>query len=92
MPQSSNAAARTPIDVHVGGRLKTARQAQNLSQSEVASMVGLTFQQIQKYEQGINRLSASVLWTIAVHMDLPVTFFFDGLDERLARKSERQAS
>lgn len=68
-----------PIDIHVGGRIKLRRQLLGLSQTTLAEALGLTFQQVQKYERGTNRVSASKLFTIAEILDVPVAFFFDGL-------------
>jgi Predicted transcriptional regulators len=66
-----------PIDVHVGGRLRLRRTLLGLSQTELARAVSLTFQQVQKYESGANRVSASRLYHIAEALDVPVSFFFD---------------
>jgi transcriptional regulator with XRE-family HTH domain len=66
-----------PIDVHVGGRLRLRRTLMGLSQTELAKSVGLTFQQVQKYESGANRVSASRLYYVAEALDVPVSFFFD---------------
>jgi len=66
-----------PIDVHVGGRLRLRRTLMGLSQTELAKSVNLTFQQVQKYESGANRVSASRLYHIAEALDVPVSFFFD---------------
>lgn len=81
MARSPAAETRSHIDVHVGKQLARARMKMGLNQSEVARMLGLTFQQIQKYEKGTNRMSASVLWTLSEAMDLPVAYFFDGLKD-----------
>ena len=66
-----------PIDVHVGGRLRLRRTLMGLSQTELAKAVNLTFQQVQKYESGANRVSASRLYHISEALDVPVSFFFD---------------
>jgi transcriptional regulator with XRE-family HTH domain len=68
-----------PIDVHVGGRLRLRRTLMGLSQTELARSVSLTFQQVQKYESGANRVSASRLYHIAEALDVPVSFFFDDI-------------
>lgn len=68
-----------PIDVHVGGRLRLRRTLMGLSQTELARAVSLTFQQVQKYESGANRVSASRLYHIAEALDVPVSFFFDDI-------------
>ena len=70
-----------PVDLHVGGRLKQIRGLRGLSQTNLADSVGLTFQQIQKYENGANRISASRLWEFAEHLNVPISFFYDGLDD-----------
>lgn len=80
MARSPSAETRHHVDVHVGKQLALARHAQGLNQSEVARMLGLTFQQIQKYEKGTNRMSASVLWTLSEKMNVPVSYFFEGLE------------
>jgi len=67
------------IDVHVGARLRLCRKSQGMSQGALASQLGMTFQQVQKYERGVNRISASVLFTIAQVLQVPVSYFFDGL-------------
>ncbi len=70
-----------PIDVHVGRRVRLRRTLLGLSQTQVAEPLGITFQQFQKYENGANRISASRLYQAARILDVPVLFFFDGLDE-----------
>lgn len=68
-----------PVDVHVGLRLRQRRWLQGMTQQQLADAVGIRFQQIQKYETGANRVSASRLWDIAAALDVPVAFFFEGL-------------
>lgn len=68
------------VDVHVGRRLRIRRVIQGMSQTALAEQLGLTFQQLQKYESGANRVSASRLWQIAQILDVPVQWFFMGLD------------
>ncbi len=70
-----------PIDIHVGSRVKLRRTLLGLSQTALGDTLGLTFQQVQKYERGINRISASKLWMLTQILDVPVSFFFDGVDE-----------
>ena len=70
-----------PVDIHVGMRLRLKRQLGGLSQESLAERVGLTFQQIQKYERGANRVSASRLWQFAKILGVPVSFFFDDMAE-----------
>ncbi len=69
------------VDVHVGKRVRHRRWMIGMTQQQLADKVGIKFQQIQKYETGMNRVSASRLWDIAHAMDVPVSFFFDGLNE-----------
>ena len=69
------------VDVHVGSRIRMRRLYLGQSQSELARSVGLTFQQIQKYERGLNRVSASRLYDLARVLDVPVSFFFDDMPE-----------
>ena len=70
-----------PVDIHVGKRVRHRRWLIGMTQQQLAEKVGIKFQQIQKYETGANRISASRLWDIADAMDVPVSFFFEGLDE-----------
>ncbi|HWG81084.1 MAG TPA: helix-turn-helix transcriptional regulator, partial [Stellaceae bacterium] len=69
-----------PIDTHVGGRIRHRRAVVGLNQTELALKVGVTFQSIQKYERGTNRVSASRLQEIAAVLGVPVSHFFEGLD------------
>lgn len=69
------------VDVHVGQRIRHRRWTIGMTQQQLAEAVGIKFQQIQKYETGMNRVSASRLWDIALAMDVPVAFFFEGLAE-----------
>ena len=68
-----------PVDVHVGDKVRRRRRALGITQSGLAEQVGLTFQQIQKYERGANRISASKLHGIAGVLQAPIPFFFEGL-------------
>lgn len=70
-----------PVDVHVGKRIRHRRWLVGMTQQQLAEKVGIKFQQIQKYETGANRVSASRLWDISEVLDVPVSFFFEGLDE-----------
>ena len=69
-----------PIDVHVGGRVRLRRTMVGLSQDKLADSLGLTFQQIQKYEKGVNRIGASRVFEIARILGVPIQFFFDDYD------------
>jgi transcriptional regulator with XRE-family HTH domain len=69
-----------PVDVHVGKRVRHRRWMVGMTQQQLGEAVGIKFQQIQKYETGMNRVSASRLWDIAEALDVPVPFFFEGYD------------
>jgi transcriptional regulator with XRE-family HTH domain len=69
-----------PIDVHVGSRVRLRRNMLGLSQEKLGEAIGLTFQQIQKYERGANRMGASRLHDLSHVLDVPVSFFFDDMD------------
>ncbi|MXQ06499.1 helix-turn-helix domain-containing protein [Alphaproteobacteria bacterium GH1-50] len=68
-----------PVDVHVGKRIRHRRWMVGMTQQQLAEKVGIKFQQIQKYETGMNRVSASRLWDIAETLSVPVSFFFEGI-------------
>lgn len=74
------AAGPHPIDVHVGARVRLRRNMLGLSQGALGEALGLTFQQVQKYERGANRIGASRLLEIAHVLDVPVGFFYDDVD------------
>ena len=69
------------VDVHVGKRIRHRRWMIGMTQQQLAEKVGIKFQQIQKYETGMNRVSASRLWDIAQAGEVPVSFFFEGLED-----------
>ena len=71
---------KLPVDVHVGQRVYQRRQLLDMTLQQLGDKVGITFQQIQKYETGANRISASRMWDIAAALDVPVSFFFEGID------------
>ena len=77
-----------PVDVHVGKRIRQRRWMNGTTQQQLAEAVGIKFQQIQKYETGMNRVSASRLWDIAYVLTVPVSFFFEGLDASAAQPGE----
>ena len=68
-----------PVDVHVGKRIRHRRWMVGMTQQQLAQKVGIKFQQIQKYETGMNRVSASRLWDIAESLGVPVAYFFEGM-------------
>lgn len=80
-----------PIDVHVGGRIKVLRKLRKLSQTKLGDQIGLTFQQIQKYEHGANRVGASRLHELSQVLDVPVSYFFDDMPEELKIKTRSPA-
>ncbi|MDO5385791.1 MAG: helix-turn-helix domain-containing protein [Pseudomonadota bacterium] len=81
-----------PIDVHVGNRIRLRRTLLGLSQEKLASLLGLTFQQVQKYERGMNRVGASRLWDIGKVLEVPVEFFYEDMDKSVASQSPRMFS
>jgi transcriptional regulator with XRE-family HTH domain len=81
--------AYNPIDVHVGARLRARRTLVGLSQTVVGDAIGITFQQLQKYEGGSNRISASRLYDLSQILDVDTAYFFDGMDQ--ATQSESPA-
>ncbi|MFP1133100.1 helix-turn-helix domain-containing protein [Asticcacaulis sp. W401b] len=70
-----------PVDRHVGGRVRMRRKFVGKSQADMADSIGLTFQQVQKYERGANRISASKLFEISCFLKVPVGYFYEGLGE-----------
>uniref|UniRef100_B0T9H0 Transcriptional regulator, XRE family n=1 Tax=Caulobacter sp. (strain K31) TaxID=366602 RepID=B0T9H0_CAUSK len=68
-----------PVDLHVGARVRVRRKVLGMSQEALANALGISFQQIQKYERGTNRVSASKLYDIARTLGAPVSYFFEGL-------------
>ena len=78
------------IDLHLGRRLRRRRRLLGLTQQQLASAVGIRFQQIQKYECGANRISAARLWQLSEALEIPIGYFYDGLTEAQSRR-EREA-
>ena len=76
-----------PVDAHVGKRIRHRRWMVGMTQQQLADRVGIKFQQIQKYETGMNRVSASRLWDVADVLGVTISFFFEGLDN--AREAQR---
>jgi transcriptional regulator with XRE-family HTH domain len=79
-PSRSKSDGPNPIDVQVGSRVRLRRNMLGLSQEKLGEAIGLTFQQVQKYERGANRIGASRLHELSRVMDVPVSFFFDDID------------
>ena len=82
-----------PTDVHVGHRLREVRIMHGLTQTQLGERLGISFQQVQKYEKGTNRIGSSRLWDMCNILDVPVSFFFDGFndtsleDEKISRRA-----
>ena len=74
----------SPIDVHVGTRIRLRRTLLGMSQERLGESLGLTFQQVQKYERGVNRVGASRLFDLSRVLDVPISFFFDDMSDSLA--------
>ena len=81
--------APNPIDVYVGHRLKARRLLLGMSMDKLASLMGLTFQQIQKYERGSNRIGASRMWDFSKILGVDVNFFFEDMSQDIADQSPR---
>ncbi len=81
----------SPIDVHVGARLRQRRTLLGMNQTDLGDALGLTFQQVQKYERGTNRISASRLFYLCGVLDVPVEFFFDDMPTAVAASSPAQS-
>ncbi len=76
-----------PVDLHVGARVRQRRVLQGMTQTDLADALGLTFQQVQKYERGTNRISASRLLGLSRVFDVPVDFFFEDMPPKVAANS-----
>src|SRR5271157_4494031 len=74
----------SPIDVHVGSRIRLRRTLLGMSQERLGEALGLTFQQVQKYERGVNRVGASRLFDLSRVLDVPISFFFDDMPEGMS--------
>lgn len=85
-PRSPN-----PVDVHVGARVRLRRKLLKMSQEKLGEQLGVTFQQVQKYERGANRVGASRLWKISEVLDVPVSFFYEGLSTEYGGQNESPA-
>ena len=80
------------MDLHVGAQVRARRVLLGLSQEKLAEGLGITFQQVQKYERGSNRISASRLYNMAQLLDVPITFFFEGVDDHKSSSFRQAAS
>lgn len=79
--KTAKSASAQIVDQHVGERLRMKRIELGFSQTELGNRLGITFQQVQKYEKGSNRIGASRLWRISQALEVPVSWFFEGLDK-----------
>lgn len=79
-----------PVDIHVGARVRLRRTLLGLSQEKLGEAIGLTFQQVQKYERGANRIGSSRLYDLARVLDVPVGFFFEDMPSTVASNSPAQ--
>ena len=77
-----------PVDVHVGSRVRLRRTLLGLSQVKLGEAVGLTFQQIQKYERGANRIGASRMYDLSHVLDVPVAFFFEDMPDEIKKRDD----
>ncbi len=91
-PRRRRGGGSHPIDVHVGSRIRVRRTLLGLSQEKLGEMIGLTFQQVQKYERGSNRVGASRLFDLARVLEVPMAFFFEDADEKPVSKSRRRGA
>lgn len=80
-------APATLIDKHIGNRIKLRRNYLKLSQDKLGRSIGLTFQQIQKYERGLNRISVSRLWDISRVLNVPINYFFEDISVEIINNS-----
>lgn len=81
-----------PIDVHVGARVRLRRTLLGMSQEKLGDAIGLTFQQVQKYERGANRVGASRLYDLARVLDVPVSYFFEEMSSETSAKARQYAA
>ncbi len=79
-----------PVDIHVGARVRLRRTLLGMSQEKLGEAIGLTFQQVQKYERGANRIGSSRLYDLSRVLDVPVSFFFDDMPAGVAASSPAQ--
>ena len=84
MTKEQTLARSHPVDVHVGSRMRQRRALLGMSQTALGKAVGLTFQQVQKYERGANRMGSSRLFEFAKVLDVPISFFFEEMDPETA--------
>jgi len=90
-PYGRGSGVPNPIDIHVGGRIRTRRLLRGMTQDTLASRLGVSFQQLQKYETGFNRVSASRLSEIANNLGVPIAYFFGELNKDALTPTERES-
>jgi len=78
------------VDMHVGKRVRLRRTLLGMSQEQLGTELNITFQQVQKYERGANRISASRLWDISQILDVPISYFFDDMSQDTMKSSPRR--
>lgn len=88
---AADPAGPDPVDLHVGRRVRSRRRSLGITQARLALGVGVTFQQVQKYERGHNRISASALYRIASLLDAEIGFFFEGLPDPVEGRGDAPA-
>ena len=89
MARNANKEGPDPIDLYVGGRVRARRTGLRISQTKLGEALGVTFQQIQKYENGGNRIGASNLFRIAKALDVDVGYFYEGMPDQVANSAGR---
>ena len=82
---------KNPIDAYVGAQIKQRRTIVGMSQTELANRLGITFQQVQKYEKGANRVGSSRLYEISEILGVPLQSFFDGVEDVIQKKNSKTA-
>lgn len=85
--ETRSARKANPVDMHVGMRVRLRRMLLGMSQEKLGELLGLTFQQVQKYEKGVNRIGASRLYDLSKVLDVPVQYFYDDLTSAAASSS-----
>ena len=90
LPGDRGSGTPNAVDIHVGRRLRQLRTLRGLSQEKLGEAIGLTFQQVQKYERGVNRIGASRLFDISKVLGVEIADFFEEMPEKVARLSPRQ--
>lgn len=88
-PSAARTGLPNPVDIHVGARMRARRLLLGLSQEKLGELIGLSFQQVQKYEHGTNRLSASRLYDLSTVMGVPIQYFFDDMPSDVSSSSPR---